>query len=316
MCTAISYTTKDHYFGRNLDLSYSYCETVTVVPRNYPFHFRCMGTIEQHHAMVGMAFVDDGYPLYYEATNEKGLSMAGLNFPGNAHFKPEVIEKDNVAPFEFIPWILGQCADLVQARALLERINLVDIPFSEELPLSPLHWIVADRSGCLVVESVQEGLKVYENPAKVLTNNPTFDQMLPRLDDYMSLSNKNPDGTYDCLGMGGIGLPGDLSSVSRFVRAAFFLRNSVSEEGEAASVNQFFHLLDSVRFPRGSVLDDEGRYDITVYSCCCNADKGIYYYTTSENRQITAIDIYREDLEGNALINYPLIKGQQIKLQN
>ncbi len=317
MCTAISYETKDHYFGRNLDLSYSYHETVTVTPRNYPFRFRRMGVLKQHYALIGMAFVNNGYPLYYEATNEKGLSMAGLNFPGNACFKPETEGKDNVSPFEFIPWILGQCADLSQAKMLLKQINLTNIPFSEKLPLSPLHWMIADRSGCLVVESVQEGLNVYENPARVLTNNPPFDQMMPRLDAYEDLSNRNPDGgDYDCLGMGGVGLPGDLSSVSRFVRCAFFLRNSVAEGDEEESVGQFFHLLDSVRFLRGSVLDDEGRCDITVYSCCCNTDKGVYYYTTSGNRQITAVDMHREDLEACIPVSYPLIRGQQIRLQN
>ena len=80
MCTAVSYRTRDHYFGRNLDLDYSYQETVTITPRNYPFRFRNKTTLESHYAMIGMATMADGYPLYYEATNEKGLSMAGLNW--------------------------------------------------------------------------------------------------------------------------------------------------------------------------------------------------------------------------------------------
>ena len=84
MCTAIRLTTRDHYFGRNLDLEYSYQETVAITPRHYPFHFRHEGTNSDHFAMIGMAFVVGGMPLYYEATNEKGLSMAGLNFPASA----------------------------------------------------------------------------------------------------------------------------------------------------------------------------------------------------------------------------------------
>ena len=86
MCTAAVYKTKDFYFGRTLDYEFSYGDEVTVTPRNYPFHFRNMGDMESHYAMIGMATVADGYPLYYEATNEAGLSMAGLNFPGNAVF--------------------------------------------------------------------------------------------------------------------------------------------------------------------------------------------------------------------------------------
>ena len=145
MCTAVSFLTEHHYFGRNLDLEFSYNETVTVTPRNYPFRFRRMGDRPTHFAMIGMAYVADGYPLYYDAVNEKGLCMAGLNFPGNAVYLPEAEGKDNVAPFEFIPWVLGQCATVAEAKALLAGINLAAINFSDQLPASPLHWIISDR---------------------------------------------------------------------------------------------------------------------------------------------------------------------------
>lgn len=324
MCTAVSYQTKNHYFGRNLDLEGSFRETVTITPRNYPFWFRCTGKLEHHYAMIGMAYVNEGYPLYYEATNEKGLSMAGLNFPGNAQYMPKVNGKDNVSPFEFIPWILGQCANLTQAEKLLKHINLVDVSFSEQLPLSPLHWMIADKNGCLTVESVREGLKIYDNPAKVLTNNPTFDIMLFQLNNYMHLSNKPPVNrfasnlelnTYS-RGMGAMGLPGDLSSISRFVKAAFTRLNSVAGESESESISQFFHILGSVEQQRGCVQVPDGSYELTIYSSCCNTDKGIYYYTTYENSQITGIDMYREDLEGRTLVSYPLVQGQQIRMQN
>lgn len=324
MCTAVSYQTKDHYFGRNLDLEFSYHETVTITPRNYPFRFRCAGDLEHHYAMIGMAYVDENYPLYYEATNEKGLSMAGLNFPGNAHYKAKIEGKDNVSPFEFIPWILGQCADLKEAKTLLERINLVDISYSEQLPLSPLHWMIADENGCLTVECVREGLKIYNNPVKVLTNNPTFDILLFQLNNYMHLSNQPPVNrfapdlelnTYS-RGMGALGLPGDLSSASRFVKAAFTRLNSVSGESESESISQFFHILGSVEQQRGCVQMPDGRYEMTIYSSCCNTDKGIYYYTTYENRQITGVDMHRADLDGSALVSYPLVQGQQIRMQN
>ena len=229
MCTAITYSTRNHYFGRNLDLEYGYHETVTITPRNYPFHFRCMGAMTSHLAMIGMAFADDGYPFYYDATNEKGLSIAGLNFPGNACYHPVDDEKDNVTPFELIPWILGQCENLTQARNLLERINLADICYSEALPLSPLHWIVSDRSGSLTVEPMADGFHIYENPVGVLTNNPPFDYHLFNLSNYMSLSPNGPENRFSegytmkpySTAMGAMGLPGDYSSASRFVRAAF-----------------------------------------------------------------------------------------------
>lgn len=324
MCTAITYQTRDHYFGRNLDLEYSYHEVVTITPRNYPFRFRKTNGLKTHYAMIGMAHVADGFPLYYEATNETGLSMAGLNFPDNADYKPEAPGKDNVAPFEFIPWLLGQCADLAQARELLARVNLIRLPFSANLPLSPLHWMISDRSGSITVECVRGGLWVYDNPVGVLTNNPPFDFQMLNLTNYMGLSRDAPVNRFCpeldlkpyCLGMGAMGLPGDLSSASRFVRAAFTRLNSVSGGSESESVSQFFHILGSVAQQRGCVRLENGSYEVTLYSSCCNTDRGVYYYTTYENSQITAVDMHREDLNGQALSVYPLITGQQIRTQN
>lgn len=324
MCTAVTYKTKDHYFGRNLDLEYSYHETVTVTPRNYPFRFRKMGEMKSHYALIGMATVVDGYPLYYEATNEKGLSMAGLNFPRIATYYPEQPDKDNVAPFELIPWLLGQCQTVAQARSLLEHINVVKIDFSEDFPLSPLHWIVSDRSESITAEPMPDGLKIYDNPVGVLTNNPPFDYQMYHLASFMNLTkhpaenrfSENADLQAYSLGLGSYGLPGDLSSPSRFVKAAFTKLNSLSGDSENESISQFIHILGSVAQQRGLVRVRDEKYEFTLYSSCCNTDKGIYYYTTYENSQITGIDMHAEDLNGNVPISYPLITGQQIRMQN
>ncbi len=324
MCTAITYNTKDHYFGRNLDLEYSYKETVTITPRNYPFKFRKVNDINEHYAIIGMAYVLDNYPLYYDAINEKGLGMAGLNFPYNADYKQEDESKDNVAPFEFIPWVLSQCANINEVKTLLNKINLVNLSFSNELPVSPLHWIIADKEKSITVESVKEGLKIYDNEVGVLTNNPTFDIHMFNLNNYMNLSVEPPKNNFSkkldlktySRGMGALGLPGDLSSASRFVKAAFTKMNSLSGDLENESISQFFHILSSVYQQRGCVHMGEDKYEITIYSSCCNLDKGIYYYTTYENSQITGIDMYKENLDGDKLVNYDLIKDQQIKMQN
>ena len=324
MCTAVTYKTKDFYFGRTLDYEYSYCEEVTVTPRNYPFRFRTMGTRERHYAMIGMAFVQEEYPLYYDAVNEKGLGMAGLNFVGNAAYHEAVPDKDNVAVFEFIPWVLSQCATVAEARKLIERINLTGEPFNTHLPAASLHWLIADREEAITVESMQDGIHIHDNPVGVLTNNPPFDQQMFRMKDFMHLSRKDPENRFAkgldltrysrC--MGALGLPGDLSSQSRFVRVAFVKMNSVSGDSEEASVSQFFHILGAVDQQRGCCDVGEGAYEITIYTSCCNADKGIYYYTTYENHQITAVDMHRENLDGNTLARYPLITDQQIHFQN
>ena len=324
MCTAINMTTKEHYFGRNLDLEYSYQETVTITPRNYPFLFRKMGKMDKHYSIIGMAYVVHGYPLYYDATNEKGVSIAGLRFAGNAVYFEEVEEKDNVSPFELIPWILCQCATMEEVKQLLTQINLVDIAFSEQLPLTPLHWMISYQEESIVVESTKSGLHVYENKVGVLTNNPPFELQLWNLSNYMGLSKDSLQNRFSerisleeySRGMGAIGLPGDLSSASRFVRAAFILQNSVSGESEEESVGQFFYVLGAVEQQRGCVQLKEDAYEISVYSSCCNTDKGIYYYITYNNRQITAVDMWKEDLEGSIVIFYPLIEKQQIYMQN
>lgn len=321
MCTAITYKTKNHYFGRTLDMECSFDEKVIITPRNFPFSFCKVKKLNRHYAIIGMAIAVDGYPLYYDAINEKGLGMAGLNFPGNADFKPEAKGLDNIAPFEFIPWILGQCQNVGEARRLLKCINLVNLDFRKDMPAAPLHWMIADRDSSIVVESVKEGLKIYDNPIGVLTNNPPFDMQLFHLSNYMSLSPCPPVNHFSkklnlkpsSRGMGALGLPGDLSSPSRFVRAAFVKLNSVSGDSESESISQFFHILGSVEQQRGCVLVGENQYEMTVYTSCCNMDNGIYYYTTYENIQITEIDMHQENLEAGELVIYPLIKGQQIK---
>ena len=318
MCTAISYRTKDHYFGRNLDLEISYGEKIVITPRNYSIRFRHFGEVKKHLAIIGMGIIVDDYPLYFDGTNESGLSVAGLNFPGNAHYKDYFEGKNNVASFEFIPWLLSKCKTISEVMEILPDVNITNDAFSKNYPPSPLHWIISDRYKSIVVEQVEDGLKIYDNPVGVLTNNPTFDYQLFNLNNYMNLSINPLTNTFGeklqlenySRGMGAMGLPGDLSSMSRFVRATFTKLNSVSGESEVESLSQFFHILGSVAQQRGLVQLDDGKYEITVYSSCCNTNKGIYYYTTYENSQINGIDMKKEDLEGRTLISYPLILKQ------
>ena len=250
--------------------------------------------------------------------------MAGLNFVGNAVYGEPVDGSKNVAQFEFIPWILSKCGNLDEARKALSTLNLVGTPYSDNFPAAKLHWIIADKSGAITVESVAEGLKIYDNPVGVLTNNPPFDRQMFMLNNYMHLSPKQPKNMFPenvgletySRGMGALGLPGDLSSASRFVRTAFVKTNSISGEGENDSVGQFFHILGSVDQQRGCCEVAEGKYEITIYTSCWNADKGIYYYTTYTNHQITAVDMHRENLDGTSLVRYRMIQEENILSQN
>lgn len=314
MCTAVSYRTRSHYFGRNLDIERGYNERIVITPRKFPMEFRHVRALEQHYALIGMATVVNGYPLYFEATNEKGLSMAGLNFPKNAFYQDYVEGKMNVAPFELIPYVLGKCASVDEVKGRLHQINVIHCNFSEDLPVSPLHWIISDREGSIVLECTRTGMKAYDNPYGVLTNNPTFDYHLMNLNQYMGLSERLgenrliPAVSMDnfSLGFGGFGLPGDFSSPSRFVRAVFVKEKSVCDGSEKESVNQFFRILQSVAMPKGCVMTESGEYEYTRYSCCCNTDTRTYYYTTYQDMTIKNVELCEADLDGIDLVQFQL----------
>lgn len=318
MCTGINLKTKDQYFGRNLDLEYRFNEKVAITPRNYNIK-----NINIKYAMIGMATVEDNYPLYAEAANEKGLAMAGLYFPNNAYYNESMKNKINLAPYEFILYILGNYKSVKEVKEIINDINITNIPFNN-FPLADLHWMISDDNDCIVVEQVKEGLKVYDNKIGVLTNNPQFSYHLTNINNYINLSPKNEENNFSDKislvnygqGMRTIGLPGDSSSSSRFIRASFNKLNSVCNDDEESSVTQFFHILDSVAMVRGSVITEENNYDITTYSCCINTTKGIYYYKTYNTNQITAIKLNSINMNDNKLSIYELIEKQQIKYIN
>lgn len=323
MCTAVSYKSIHHYFGRNLDLEYTYSESVAVTPRNYSFNFRHEGLLDNHFAMIGMATVVNNYPLYYEATNEAGLSVAALNFPGNAVYKPFDSSKTNITSYEFIPYILSKFDSVKNVKELLEYMNITDCSFSEEYPHSPLHWLISDKKESIVIEPLESGIKIHNNPVGILTNNPPFDYHLYHLSNYLNLTHEEPVNRFSnqvnlapySRGMGSIGLPGDLSSSSRFIKAAFTKFNVLSGDSVVENINQFFHILSSVEQQEGCVKVDD-KFEKSVYSCCCDTDTGIYYYKTYENSQITAIQMHRENLQQEQIVIFPLTKEQQIRYIN
>lgn len=324
MCTAAKYVSSDFYFGRTLDNGCSYNEEIVITPRRKKFRYRDAGISSAHYAMIGIACVKDDYPLYYDAVNEKGLAIAGLNFVGNAVYNDVCEGKTNIAQFELIPWLLGRCATVTEAKKALAHTNITKTPFSNDMPVAQLHWIVADKESAITVECTSSGLNVYDNPVGVLTNNPSFPEQMFNLNNYMGLSNKAPINKFSdkldlktySLGMGALGLPGDLSSQSRFVRVAFTALNSTCCKTCAESVNQFFHILGTVEQTRGCSIIGESEYEITIYTTCFNATKGVLYYTGYDNHRICAVDMHKENVDGTALVRYPLIRGEQIFMQN
>lgn len=323
MCTAIAYKHHDLYFGRTLDHTCSFGEEIVIVPRNFPLLFREMGTLHHHYAIIGMAHVAEGIPLFYDAMNEKGLAIAGLHFDGFARYRPSRSGMENIAHFELICWLLSQCASTDEAVRKLRVMNITEAAFSRSLSPAPLHWLIADKEKTVTLEAVEEGLKIYENPVGVLTNNPPFPQQLFQLRNFMHLSAGMPHNHFSkelelepySYGMGAMGLPGDLSSPSRFVRAAFTKFNSFCGPGDDP-VGQFFHILGTAEQPRGCTRVEDDSLEYTLYTACCDTARGIYHYSTYENRQICAVDMHREDLNGRTLSRYPLLTKQHIYTQN
>ena len=309
MCTAVTY---NNCFGRNLDLDSSYNEQVIITPRRFPIKYRKENTSSNHLAYIGMAAYYNETPLYYDGINENGLCCAGLNFPDNAKYLPYRENAYNITPFEFIPWILSQCSDVSVARKLICKTNLINIHFSEELPLSPLHFLIADKAAAIVVEPTADGLVIYDDPHGLLTNNPPFLTQLFNLNNYMNLTAKTPTNRF-CdtanlepysYGMGAMGLPGDWSSASRFVRATFVKLNSPKFSNEDDCVNQTFRILNSVAMPKGSIIMPNGEYEHTIYTCCMNG--GRYYYTTYNSGVRCCVDMNKVDLTTEKLMFYPL----------
>ena len=300
MCTAISYHGSAHLFGRTLDVTETYRESVLITPRTMPLHFHAVPNLEQHYAFIGIGSKLYDTQFYYDAVNEHGLAIAGLRFPDNAVYHPKRADRANVTPYELIGWILGQCKTIADVRSLVKPLNLLNIPYNEQLPLAPLHWMVADQKAAIVLEPMADGLHVYENPFGVLTNNPPF----PFMRDYVSLyRDVSAEGSENCLapdiampqyctGIAGHGLPGDFSSPSRFVRS-LFLRSHVSDGNTLSeSVSAYFHIMDNLAVPKGAVRTENGQSVSTAYTCCCDQNTATYYFITYENRTIRSVSLW------------------------
>ncbi len=307
MCTCVTLNFERFYFGRNMDLEGSFGECVVTAPRNFALPFKTRPKMERHYAMIGMAKVVSDYPLFADAMNEKGLCMAGLNFPGNAIYREEhTQQKAAITPFELIPWVLGQCATAKEAMQLMRETDIVAIHFSDTLPLTPLHWLVSDRETCFVIEPTEEGVCLYDDPVGILTNNPSFPYHMANIAQYTNLNNVERSDNLlknvgaSSFGLGGIGLPGDYSSASRFVRAAFLRQHLTEERGGEAQVDSVFHILGAVAPPKGSVLSLDGKPHYTTYSCCMDAAEGRYYCKRNGRLDISCFAL--DDVEKNDIL--------------
>lgn len=307
MCTALHV---HGCFGRTLDLEYGYAEQVVVTPRRFTLPMRHRPDLPEHYAMLGMATVAEGFPLYYDGVNEHGLAMAGLNFPHSGVYTPA--REGDVASFELIPYVLGQCKTVAEAKRLLAGVRVCDTAFSAAYAPTRLHWMVADVHTSMVVEAVAEGLRMYDNPIGALTNEPPFPDQLAHWETFSHLTDREPNPTPPHLGRGSgsVGLPGDFTSPSRLVRAAFAAAHSMAE---GDPVGQFFHVMSMVEVPRGCVRLPDGRYVVSRYTSCMDLNEKAYYYRTYSCTRIHAVKMVTE---GEALVAYDLPDGKDVTWEN
>ena len=319
MCTVIKFLDNDgnFYFGRNLDLDeQNYNERPLIAPKGYEFTYKHLPSEKLTTAIIGMGINFNGYPLFFEAGSDRGMAIANLNFPNNAYFDPKIVEdKENVTPYELMVYILNHYSNVQEAKEdLLKNVNIIGTNFNEQMPISPVHWIVSDNSHqSIVIEVTKEkGLQIYDNDINVLTNNPEFPWHMQNLNYYANMSvndtnkdkwcnhNINPQG----VGTGTFGLPGDPTPQSRFIRAAFLNAHYPIANSEEENVGRVFNTLGSVAMPRGTVINNAGNLEYTLYSICFSQKTNTFYYRRWNESQITKIAITDENREGDKIISF------------
>ncbi|MBQ8141278.1 MAG: choloylglycine hydrolase [Clostridia bacterium] len=320
MCTAISIYGASKLFGRTLDLDLSYWESVVITPRNFRLRLLYEKEFDKHLSILGVAAIQNDFPLYYDAVNEAGLAMAGLNFPKNAVYLKQKKSMYNVASFELVLWVLGQCKNVREAAELLKNTNITPDSFSDDLVSTPLHWMIADRERSIVAEPTSGGITIYENDIGVLTNAPAFSYHITHLSDFMNISSSTPSNNI-CpsteldvysRGMGAIGLPGDFSSASRFVRAVFAKEHTSAALSKREEISRFFHIMDTVSVPCGCIRIDEGKSVRTLYTSCIDMDTLTYHFTTYGCRRIRAVRLDDKRAEQNRLAVFQMDIGEDV----
>lgn len=310
MCTGIRFTDPQGnlYFGRNLDWSFSYGEKVLTVPRNFARKWFYEGTPQaKQPAVIGMGIVEEGVPLFFDCANESGLAIAGLNFPGWAQYEAAPVDgKTNVTAYEFPFWVASTFATVDEVEAALPNVAIVAKAINEKYPVSMLHWLIADKNRSIVVEYMDSGMHVHRDELDVLTNQPEFHWHVEHVRNYMAVTPEVPaDTAWDeqkltafGSGFGMLGLPGEFSSPSRFVRAAYFNSHYPDQNGEDANVTRLFRTLSGAAMIKGGARMSDGDFEFTVYTGGYSQATKTYYHAEYDEPSIKAVRMDATDLDG------------------
>ncbi len=292
MCTAII---DGNLFGRTLDLEGSYGEEVVITPRRFEHRFLHATAPQKPFALIGTAHVNQGVPLYYDAANEKGLCAAALRFPNLTAYHKPAKDRLNLASFEVIPWLLCNFDSARKAREAIESLNITCDNISPALPSTPLHWMVADKEYAFVIESVADGVKIYDNKIGIMTNAPDFPTQISNL--------KKSDSEK---------ILGDGSSTSRFIRVSYAKTHAIQETDRTVAISRFFHIMSTVSLPHGYSRGLGNKPMKTLYTSCIDTKDLIYYFTTYACRQIHGIRLSDHNLDSDKIIIQPMPDEEKI----
>lgn len=326
MCTSMTYKTSDgqYWLARTMDFGFELGGNPIVVPRQYEFHGVLGETFTTKFGFVGTGAQLKDY-IVVDGVNEQGLSAATLYFSNQASYDQQpAADRLSLASFEVVNWILGNFQSNAEVRAHLDEMQVVDF----ELPLLkgnvPLHWIIADRQGhCNVLEFKADGMHWYDDQIGVMTNSPDFAWHEQNLGNYVQLQNGfQPARQFSGYtareigpGSGALGLPGDYTSTSRFVRASF-TRQYAPQVADTQALNTINHLLEPFDIPRGVKQQANGYFDYTQYRGYMQLSNATYYYQPYDDNTISAVQLTDALLNDTTVTTFAVAHQQQVHVLN
>jgi len=325
-CTGLMVEAKDKttVVARTLEFGIDIKSDIIFVPRSQSF----TGVIpdggngmswENKYAYIGENFF--GQPYVVDGFNEQGLYVGLFYFPMFSEFE-EVTDNNrasSIAQYQLPSWILGNCGTVEEVRMALASIVVGNVFLEEMNQVVPAHFLVVDRDGnAITIEYVSGKRQVYDNPVGVLTNAPPFGFMMTNLSQFVNLSAENaepiaidgfkinPTGQ----GSGMVGLPGDFTPPSRFVRAAYLSRSALPAENAAQAITQAINLINNITIVSGAIRGPESdgsvSLDYTLWTTINDLDNGVLYFRTQDNTQVRKVEFSDFKLDGTQIMTIPM----------
>lgn len=310
-CTGLRLIAEDDgvVIGRTLEFGFDVESDVLVVPAGTTITSSLPNPEQgiQYTSQYGMVGANAiGRSIIVDGINDAGLYVGSFYFPGYAEYAETdpALAEQTLAPEDYGTWLLANFATVEEVKANFDQVVLVDNSIPEIGGQSaPLHFVVHDASGAsIVIEPIEGTLRLHENPLGVVTNSPTFDWHMTNLRNYINLTATNvPPVEAETIqltqfgeGTGMLGLPGDFTPPSRFIRAVAFSQFAQQLPTAEETVNQVFHVMNAFDIPVGAVRNphgDEIHYDYTVWTSVTDLANQRYAFRTYNDQTIRSIDI-------------------------